>query len=404
MHKFLQINSVLGFGSTGRIAADLHEIIASHGYTSWTAYGRNFINKANTTRIGTPLDNYLHVLETRFFDRHCFSSRKPTIKFLKFLENFRPSLIHIHNLHGYYIHMGLLFEFLAKTNIPLFITMHDCWLFTGHCAHFDYAGCEKWKSGCYKCQLLSQYPKSWCFDRSKENFALKSKLFEKLNRVFLVSPSKWLASLVSQSFLKRFPVSVINNGIDLSIFRPVISNFRKRHGLNEHYLILGVSSVWNERKGFVHFLEISQKLKEDEKLVLVGLNKKQIKSLPPQIIGIPKTRNVQELAEIYSACDVFVNPTLEDNFPTTNLEALACGTPVVTFNSGGSAECLDENCGIVVPRDNTETLMNGIRRVKKVGKNKFSRECRLRAEKCYNKNERIAEYMNLYKNVLEHCR
>lgn len=401
--KVLQLNSVCGFGSTGRIMIDLHEALVMKGFQSRVAYGRESKNMPEAVRIGNRFDNYLHVLATRLFDNHCFASKNATIKFLKFIDNYKPELVHIHNLHGYYIHIGLLLEYFSKLKIPIVITLHDCWAFTGHCAYFDSVGCEKWKVGCYQCPLSQQYPKSWLFDRSKLNFSLKKMLFSKLKKVFVVCPSKWLANLVNQSFLNDFSVSTINNGIDLSTFRPICNDFRKRHNLNDQFLILGVSSVWSERKGFDYFLKISQNLEANEKIVLVGLNKKQIESLPPQILGIFKTNNIQELAEIYSACDVFVNPTLEDNFPTTNLESLACGTPVVTFNSGGSSESLDETCGIVIPRDNIEMLMEGIRRVKELGKGKFSRECRFRAEKNYNKNDRINDYISLYKRVLQNC-
>lgn len=399
----LQINSVCGFGSTGRIMTDLHEALILNGFQSRVAYGRESKSIPGAVRIGNRFDNYLHVLATRLFDKHCFASKNATINFLKSIDNCKPDLVHIHNLHGYYIHIGLLLEYFSKSKIPIVITLHDCWAFTGHCAYFDSVGCEKWKVGCYQCPLLQQYPTSWLFDRSKLNYSLKKQLFSRLKKVFFVCPSKWLANLVDQSFLNNFSVSTINNGIDLSTFSPMRNDFRKRHNLNDKYLILGVSSVWSERKGFDHFLKISQNLEANEKIILVGLNKKQIGSLPSQVLGLLKTNNIQELAEIYSACDVFVNPTLEDNFPTTNLESLACGTPVVTFNSGGSSESLDETCGIVIPRDNIEMLMEGIRRVKELGKGKFSRGCRFRAEKNYNKNDRIDDYLSLYKRVLQNC-
>ncbi len=394
--NILQINSVCGIGSTGRIATDLHAILLSQGHQSTVAFGRDTAKNCNhTICIGSRLDNYVHVAQTRVFDKHGFGSAAATKVFIEEIKALNPDLIHLHNLHGYYLHIGLLFEYLKQVNKPVIWTLHDCWAFTGHCAYFDFIGCERWKTECYNCPSKMEYPKSFT-DNSRWNYQAKKEIFLRVKDLTIVTPSKWLAELVKQSFLQDYPVVVINNGIDLSVFRPTPSAFRINNKLQDKFIALGVASDFSERKGYSYFIELSKQLKQDEKLVLVGLSEKQIKRLPAGVIGITKTNNTQELAEIYSASDVFINPTLEDNFPTTNLEALACGTPVITFNSGGSPECLDASCGLVVKRGDLQGLVTAVATVRKNSKQFYTAYCEKHAHDWFDKNARFAEYIELY--------
>lgn len=400
MH-ILQINSVCGIGSTGRIASDLHAMLLAQGHKSHVAYGRDSARSCNQAiKISSAADNYVHVLMTRLFDAHGFASSQATKSFIKELRELRPDVIHLHNLHGYYLHIGLLFDYLRQSAVPVVWTFHDCWPFTGHCAHFDFVGCQRWKTGCFSCPLKTEYPKSVLFDRSKKNYQNKKNLFTGLSKLTVVTPSRWLKDLVKQSFLQDYPVELISNGIDLKLFTPVDSRFKERYNLKNHFLILGVANIWGERKGFDFFLKLAEQLNSDEKIVLLGLTRRQIRYLPRGILGIERTNSVAELVEIYSAANVFVNPTLEDNFPTTNLEAMACGTPVITFASGGSPECVDEKTGIVVPRGDLQGLVRAVAAVKQAGKAHYSENCRKRAERFYNKDERFAEYISLYEKVL----
>jgi putative colanic acid biosynthesis glycosyltransferase len=395
--KVLQINTVCGVGSTGRIATDLHTILVSQGHQSTVAFGRDLArNCRQTISIGTRLDNYLHVARTRLFDTHGFGSASSTKTFIEKIKKMEPDLIHLHNLHGYYLHVGLLFEYLKQAGKPVIWTLHDCWAFTGHCAYFDFIGCDRWKSSCHDCPLKAEYPKSLFLDRSQWNFIQKKQLFTGIKNMTIVTPSKWLAALVKESLLQEYTVAVINNGIDLNTFRPTPSDFRRRYMLEDQFIILGVASVWGGRKGYQYFIELAKHLRPDEKIVLLGLSNELIKQLPDGIIGIGKTNSTSELAEIYSAADLFVNPTLEDNFPTTNLESLACGTPVVTFNSGGSPECLDDQCGLVVKRGDLPGLVAAIATVHNDGKAAYSEQCRKRAQDRFDKNARFAEYVELY--------
>lgn len=395
--NILQINSVCKIGSTGRIATDIYNILLEEGNEGCIAYGRECAKDfSNTIKIGSKLDQYIHVGLTRIFDRHGFGSKEPTHKLIKEIERINPDVIHLHNIHGYYINIEILFNYLKKNKKLVIWTLHDCWAFTGHCAHFDYIGCDKWKKECYDCPQKLEYPSSKFFDNSKNNYNKKKEIFTGVENLIIVTPSEWLANLVKDSFLGEYTINVINNGIDLEVFKPTKSDFRDRYELKNKFIILGVVSDWRERKGYEYFLNLSKELKDDEVILMVGLTKKQIENIPNNIIGISRTNSVKELAEIYSASDVFINLTLEENFPTTNIEALACGTPVVTFNTGGSVESVDEKTGFIVEKGNIVELLNKIRKVKEVGKKMYSRACSEKANKLYNKNERFEEYLKLY--------
>ena len=367
--KVLQINTVCGVGSVGRIVRQIHEALREKGHESYIAYGRKPLGCDGAIRIGEDLDVYFHVFLTRVFDLHGFGSKKATKKFLKIVEEINPDIIHLHNIHGYYLNIEVLFDFLKSFDKPVVWTLHDCWAFTGHCSHFTYAKCERWKTGCYSCPEKKSYPRSVIFDNSKSNYARKKKAFTGAKNMTLVTPSQWLAGLVKESFLRDYPVQVIPNGIDTEVFKPTPSDFKKRYGLDGKFLILGVANVWEKRKGFDYFLDLSKYLSDDEIIVLVGLSDERIKNLPNNIIGIKRTNSAKELAEIYTAADVFFNPTLEDNYPTVNLEAQACGTYVITFDSGGAKETIiSKESGVAIKPCNAEDIMNLIRVLRSKGR------------------------------------
>lgn len=398
--RVLQINSVCGIGSTGRIATDIHNILIEQGHESYIAYGRDLPkNCDNAIRIGTRIDNYTHVAKTRVLDRHGFGSKKATIEFIDEVKELDPDIIHLHNIHGYYINIEILFNYLKEANKPVVWTLHDCWSFTGHCTYFDYAGCNKWMTGCYDCIQKGEYPKSIFADFSKQNYENKKRLFNSVNNMIFVTPSKWLADLVKKSYLSDYPVKVINNGIDVDLFKPIKSDFREKYNIKGKEIVLGIASVWEKRKGLETFIELSRRLSEDYRIILVGLSDKQLRDIPKSIIGIKRTNNVKELAEIYTAADFFVNPTLEDNYPTTNLEAIACGTPVITYDTGGSPESIDKETGIVVKQGDIEEL------VKVITDNKFS-PLKIesvnfinKVKKNYSKREKFLEYIKIYEEI-----
>lgn len=351
--KVFQINTVCGVGSTGRIAVDLYRVLEKAGHQCCIAYGRGTAPEGiDSYKMESTFGFYLHTGLSRVTDKEGLYSSGATRKLIRKIKDYGPDIIHLHNIHGHYLNYRILFGFLADYDKPVVWTLHDCWAFTGHCSHFDYIRCDKWKTGCHNCPQLRSYPISYLCDHSQENYALKKELFTKVKHLHIVTPSQWLADLVKQSFLGKYDVSVIHNGIDINIFKPTPSDFREKYHLEDKRIILGVASPWSPRKGFDDFIKLSHMLDDSMKIVMVGLNDKQLKELPENIIGIKRTNNAKELAEIYTAADVFFNPTYEDNYPTTNLEALACGTPVVTYRTGGSPESISEETGAVVEKGN----------------------------------------------------
>lgn len=399
MKKLLIINVTANSGSTGRIAEEIGQTAISNGYDTYFAYGRLAReSKCKLIKIGKKLNVRLHGIESRLFDNHGFSSRIATKRFIKEIERIKPDIINIHNLHGYYINVKILFEYLNKTNIPIVWTFHDCWPFTGHCSYFDRYNCTKWKTECHSCPNKHGYPSSLLLSRAKRNFNKKRKLFSNYKKTTIVTPSNWLSDITKQSFFKGKNIVTINNGTDLTTFK--IVNGNKRHSLNlqNKKIVLGVASIWDKRKGFDDFVKLNDLLSDEYKIILVGLNKKQIESLPENIIGIERTESVHELAELYSMADVFVNPTYSDNFPTTNIEALACGTPVITYKTGGSPEAIDEMTGVVVEQGNINKLKEAIESVAK-DKAMYTERCRERAVNLYNKQDRFNDYINLFNSL-----
>lgn len=396
MKTILSINSC-NFGSTGTIMKQLSVIAEESGFVAYKAIPMARTNKpqsdAKTVFIGSIIERNIHILLSRYTGLNGCFSHIGTYVFLRKAKKLKPDVIHLHNLHNSYINLSMLFKFIKNNNIKTIWTLHDCWSFTGKCAYFDVAGCDNWQNMCHNCPQLASYPISKV-DKTEKMYKLKKKWFTGVKDMTIVTPSKWLADLAKESFLKDYPVKVINNGIDLSVFKPTESDFRKDNKLEDKFVLLGVASPWDYRKGLDVFVELSKKLDDSYKIVLVGLSKEQIASLPENIIGIERTLNQTELAKIYSAADVFVNPTREDNFPTVNMEALACGTPVITFDTGGSPESLDETCGRIVPCDDVDELKKTI---EDMCENRiFDELVCVERSKNYNKNDKFKEYINLY--------
>jgi putative colanic acid biosynthesis glycosyltransferase len=402
MNTLFQINSVINSGSTGRIAEEIGQTAISAGWKSYIAYGRNDRpSQSELIKIGNDWDIKMHGFQTRLFDRHGLGSISATKELIGKIKEISPDIIHLHNIHGYYINIEILFNYLLNSNIPVVWTFHDCWPITGHCAHFTFVGCEKWKTQCYNCPQKKNYPSSWVVDRSEKNYNLKKELFTSLPNLTLVPVSNWLSEILKESYLQHYPLNVIHNGINTEFFKPSSDKvFRIKYSLENKFILLGVATSWGLKKGLYDFIELSKLLKTDYQIVLVGLSRKQIEQLPDNILGIERTESVKELAEIYSASDVFVNPTYEDSFPTTNLESLACGTPVITYKTGGSPEAIDELTGIVVEQGNIGKLIDAINKVKDKGKQSYSEACVNRAHRLYKKEDRYQEYIELYGSLL----
>ncbi len=339
--KVLQINSVCGIRSTGRICTDIARVLEAEGHECKIAYGRELVpeqHRKNTYRITNAWGNRWDGLKSRLLDNAGFNSALATRRLVRWMKEYDPDVIHLHNLHGYYINVNILFRALKEMDKPVIWSLHDCWSFTGHCSHFAVAKCEKWKTGCHDCPLTRAYPASLGYDRSKKNYKQKKRCFTGVKNLTITPASRWLAELVKQSFLGEYDVQAIPNGIDLNVFRPTEGNFRQQYGIQDKKMVLAVASAWGKNKGLYDLFKLADLLGDDYRVVIVGLKPEQMKQVPENITGIERTNNVQELAHIYTTADVFVNPTYQDTYPTVNLEAQACGTPVITYRTGGSVE------------------------------------------------------------------
>lgn len=394
--KVYEINTVCGYGSTGRIVVELAKYVQGRGGQCEIAYGREYGNAsyANTYFIGTKLDHNIHGLLSRVCDRQGFYSHNATRSLVKHIKEYNPDVIHLHNLHGYYINIPILFDFLSHYGKPVIWTLHDCWAFTGHCTYFDMSNCEKWMIGCNHCPQKKEYPTSYFIDKSKKNYQDKKNWFQLPENMQIVTPSYWLKGLLDKSFLSSHESIVINNGINLSYFKRCEGKIREKYNIGNKTVLLGVASIWGDRKGYRDFLKLAEEIDEDMVIILVGLNSKQLKELPPSIIGIERTNSIDELCQVYSDADFFLNLTYQDNFPTTNIEALACGTPVLTYDTGGSVEIADSLSGIVVEKGNISAIKKAVKELR------FDRDACVRRAKSFDANDRYADYYSLYEDVI----
>ncbi len=372
--KIVLINTICGRGSIGRICADLYEELERGGDEPYMIAGRGKLPHYMKGMVtGNKVDFGFHVLKNFFQGKAGFGSAGPTKKLIAWLSETKPDLIHLHNIHGFYLQTELLFDYLKKSEIPVVWTLHDCWPMTGHCAYFDYIECEKWKadgSGCHDCPVHKKvYPYAIFKDNTVWNYATKKRVYSGVKNLTIVTPCQWLKGVVEQSFLQEYPVEVIYNGINLDVFAPL---GEKEQALRDqqmagyrHRKVLGVANYWEPRKGLSYLERLADELPAHYQVEVVGLNRPQVTTLYKKhpggrLLPMPRTANASELAALYRTADVYVNPTLEDNFPTTNLEALACGTPVVTFETGGSPEAVDEKTGIVVKKGDFEALKDAV--------------------------------------------
>ena len=399
--RIAQIN-MLPHGSTGKIMFQIADTAERQGHVVRTYSTVPFdmsdhvkpILRENHFVWGSESENKIHFYLGCLLGLNGLFSIKGTKALIRDLKSFGPDVVHLHNLHKFCINLPMLFRYLKKSNVRVVWTLHDCWAFTGHCPNFDMVKCERWKTGCGNCPQPKCYPKM-LLDTSKLMYCLKKRWFSGVANMTLVTPSRWLAELTRESFLKGYPVQVINNGIDLAVFKPTPSNFREKHGIGEDtYILLGVAFGWGKRKGLDVLQELSKQLDGNYKIVLVGTDEYVDAQLPPEILSIHRTQNQKELAEIYSAANVLVNPTREDNYPTVNMEAIACGTPVITFQTGGSPEIVDANTGTIVDGNDLASLKREITRI--CVQQPYSEEACCKAAKDFDMYSKFREYVELY--------
>lgn len=393
--KVVQINSECGRGSTGKIAVAISKQMTEKGIENYIFYSGNHKSDYPLGRmISGKMSIRVHQILSRLLGDQGFHSTVSTYRLVRSIKKIQPDAILLHNLHGYYLNLRVLFRFLRDYDKPVYWTLHDCWAFTGHCTHFTVAQCEKWKNGCRGCSQKHKYPYSWFLDRSRSLYKKKKELFTSVRDLTVITPSEWLADLTRQSFLGKYPVKVIHNGINLSVFQPTESDVRQKYGIGNRTMILGVASVWGYYKGLDMFLELYKRVKDtDVCIVLVGTDDAVDRQLPEGIISIHRTQNQKELAELYSAADVFVNPTREENYPTVNMEAIACGTPVVTFRTGGAPEIVLEGCGAVTDRNTIDSLEEKINQTLQ-NRQQMSLSCE-KASKSFDEVKCFKEYVEL---------
>lgn len=395
MPILLQINVTANWGSTGKIAEAIGNVAMKTGWESYIAYGRMCNpSKSKLIKIGTKVGTLIHYGYNRIGDLEGRGSRWATYRFVERIKEIKPDIVQLHNIHDHFLNYEILFEYLNSTDIPVVWTFHDSWAFTGHCYHFVFADCMKWQTECGFCPR-----RNIIVDRSTGNFLLKKRLFSENKNLTIAPCSKWLADFVKSSFLKDKRISVIHNGVDLNVFKP-ISEAKKNDGI---FRILAVSNVWRPYKGLNDIFSLRQMLPNDYEIIMVGLKENQMKELPSGIKGIQRTQNVQELVTLYNEADVLINPTYADTFPTVNIEALACGTPVLTYNTGGSPEVVTSETGWVVEQGDLKSVVDIVKSMKQKGPDELSdqrKACRDRAVSVFDKDKCFADYLELYNDLL----
>ena len=406
MPGLFQINVSANWGSHGRIAECIGKEVMAHGWSSCIAYGRGMNpSRSDLIKIGNGMDVYLHVAQCRLFDNHGLASRSATRRLIRTLEEMAPDIIHLHNIHGYYLNYRLLFQYLGEIHKPVVWTFHDSWPITGHCAFPDVVHCERWKDHCSSpCPLKKDYPCSWLRDGSRRNFEIKKSVFNQVEDLHIVTVSKWLESQVRASFLKGHDIRCIYNGVDTSAFRPGFdtAELREKHRIKSgEKVVLGVASVWENRKGLKDFCRLREMLPEDYRILLIGLDVKQAKGFPVGVEAVGRTDSQGELAAYYNLADVYVNPSLAESFGMTTAEALSCGTPAVVYDVTACPEVVDERTGKVIQYGDTRAMASAIQGLcESPDKDIMGAACRKRAVDAFDAQERYREYFELYKSLL----
>ncbi len=395
-----------GKGSTGRIVDSIAELLIANRHNATIAYGLGNSSNTNAVKFGSDSEQFIHKVISHAFDMQGLGSQIATRNLIKYIREFKPDIVNLHNIHGNFLNYPALFKYLATTNIEVVWTLHDCWSFTGHCPHFAYCGCNRWLTGCYKCPQLWMYPKSDFLDGSKRNYRIKKKYIQGLkSRLHIVAVSNWLKDLSKQSFLKDCTFSVFYNGIDLNTFHPFpkekILDIKKKFNIPDKTIFISVASPWSKRKGLEDLVRLNDLIDHSNScLLIVGLDESQIATMPHDIVAIPRTDNVEELAALYSLSSALINPTYEDSFPTVNLEALACGTPVITYKTGGSPEAITSETGIVVDQGDISALRDALVHIVSSEDQYTTEQCRLQAVKHFNQKDSYLKYLHYFEELL----
>ncbi len=406
MKKLLQLNPVIREStSTGKIMREIGEKAISAGWESYIAYSgaRDGIrpHSSKLVPVGNRLDLLWHWLATRLFDAHGLASKRATRRLIARIREIDPDIIHIHNIHGYFLNYPELCAYLAASGKPVIWTVHDCWLYTGHCYHYSSAGCSRWQTECHDCPCKTRFPASYGLDRSRRNFRLKKRWFTSIPNFTLVVVSEWMKQELSRSFLSAVPCRCIHNGIDTSVFSPDgKTELPDGIPVKAPVYYLAVASIWLPEKGLKDLAELAAMLAPDEQLVMVGkMTESQKHSLPKGVVTIERTSNVETLVRLYSGATALVNPTWQDNYPTVNLESISSGTPVVTYRTGGSVESVVPETGFIVEQGDVKGLYGRLQEIRKQDRESWRRSCRAYALRHFDKRAALDEYLKLYESL-----
>lgn len=405
MPKLLQLDSCLGRGSTGRIAETIGCLASQRGWDCYIAHGSRYVGESamQSYQVGGKGDEYCHYAKSLLLDAHGLGSIRATKKFVAWMEQLTPDVVHLHNIHGYWMNYDVLFDYLYKTNIPIVWTFHDCWAITGHCAMFTSDYCDKWKYQCSSCPHLEWYPKSLFLDRSEKHFNMKKNLFGSYHNLTVVSVSKWLDGIVSESFLKGKSHIVIPNGVDVDVFSPqeeAVERIRAQYGLKDKIVVISVADKWHEGIGLSDVSKLRSILDDRFVIMLVGVTKAQKDALPAGVIGVLHTNSRKELAELYTMADISFTPQSVATFGLVTAESMACGTPAVVY-AAAAAEVVDDY-GFVVPARDVETLAQTLNQfVADGGKRKYSHGCRSHIMEHYEEKINYNHYVDLYDSLIK---
>lgn len=397
--KVVQINGVSSTGSTGKIVSQLSDVMNAQGIENYIiSSGYKEHNRAgNVFFCSSYWEVKLHQLIGTILGDSGFHSRLATCRAIRFIKKVNPDIVQLHNIYSYFLNVEVLLKYLKRNNIPTVWTMHDFWSITGHCTHFEAVGCNKWQTQCENCPQKHTFPYSRFWDRSKELYGRKKRLFENWSGLQIVTVSSWVRVNAEKSYFKDKKITVISNGIDLNAFYP--ENVQKPSAIQGKFVILSVSMGWGEKKGYCDLLDLSKMLREDEVIVLIGLTDKQIAELPPNIIGLKRTANIAELRAYYNFSDVYISASVEETMGLTVAEAMACGTPAIVYNKTALPELIGEGCGYVCEKG-ASCLREKIDLVRESKKSDYSEKCITHVRKNYDKEKQYSRYCKLYEDVL----
>ena len=397
--KVLMINSVCGFGSTGSICVDIATVLEKQGHECYIAYGQGITTYKNSFKIGTVLENHLHNVGSRVTGKQGYFTKSGTHKLIAYIKSINPDVIHLHNLHGNYLNLKILFDYLIRVQKPVVWTLHDCWAFTGKCAHYTDVQCYKWQTHCGNCPQVEKYPPSLFLDQSEALFSDKKEWFTAIQNMTIIPVSHWLAGEVNKSFLRNYDIKPIYNWVNHEVFKPTIENIRSKYGIADNkFIVLGVSAGWSASDNKLKdFIALSKMVADDIQIVLVGKASNE-KDIPSSIIHIPYVHGANELAKIYSTAAVYVHLSTEDTFGKVIAEAMSAGTPAIVYNATACPEIVGNNCGYVVEKRNVKQIMEAIQKIKENTKAYYSKKCRTRVVENFDYVTNINETITIYKS------